>query len=55
MNVFLTGATGYIGGAIADALQLIGHTVLGLAHSEKSAHDRRMTRSKVTKEEEASI
>jgi nucleoside-diphosphate-sugar epimerase len=37
MNVFLTGATGYIGGAIADALQRTGHRVLGLAHSEKSA------------------
>jgi NAD dependent epimerase/dehydratase family len=37
MNVFLTGAAGYIGGAIADALQRTGHTVLGLAHSEKSA------------------
>jgi len=37
MNVFLTGATGYIGGAIADALQRTGHTVLGLAHSEQSA------------------
>ena len=32
MNVFLTGATGYIGGAIADALQHTGHRVLGLAH-----------------------
>jgi len=29
MNVFLTGATGYIGGAIADALQRTGHRVLG--------------------------
>jgi nucleoside-diphosphate-sugar epimerase len=37
MNVFLTGATGYIGGAIADALQRTGHMVLGLAHSDKSA------------------
>ena len=37
MNVFLTGATGYIGGAIADALQRTGYRVLGLAHSEKSA------------------
>jgi len=37
MNVFLTGATGYIGGAVADALQHAGHSVLGLAHSEKAA------------------
>ncbi len=32
MNVFLTGATGYIGGAIADALQRTEYRVLGLAH-----------------------
>jgi nucleoside-diphosphate-sugar epimerase len=37
MNVFLTGATGYVGGAIADALLRAGHGVLGLAHSEQSA------------------
>lgn len=37
MNVFLTGAPGYIGGAIADALLSAGHGVLGLAHSDKSA------------------
>ena len=37
MDVFLTGATGYLGGAIADALLRAGHGVLGLAHSEKSA------------------
>jgi nucleoside-diphosphate-sugar epimerase len=37
MKVFLTGAVGYVGGAIAEALQRSGHMVLGLAHSEKSA------------------
>jgi nucleoside-diphosphate-sugar epimerase len=37
MDVFLTGATGYIGGAIADALLRAGHGVLGLAHSDKAA------------------
>lgn len=38
MKVFLTGATGYIGGAIADALLYSGeHTVLGLARSDKTA------------------
>lgn len=36
-NVFLTGATGYIGGAIADALLKAGYSVLGLAHSQKAA------------------
>jgi putative NADH-flavin reductase len=35
MDVFLTGATGYIGGAIADALLRAGHGVLGLARSDK--------------------
>lgn len=37
MDVFLTGATGYIGGAIADALLRAGHAVLGLARSDKVA------------------
>jgi nucleoside-diphosphate-sugar epimerase len=37
MHVFLTGATGYVGSAIAAALQRDGHTVTGLAHTEKSA------------------
>jgi nucleoside-diphosphate-sugar epimerase len=37
MKVFLTGATGYIGGAIAEKLQEYGHEVLGLARSESSA------------------
>ena len=37
MDVFLTGATGYIGGAIVDALLRAGHSVLSLARSDKSA------------------
>lgn len=37
MDVFLTGATGYVGGAIADALLRAGHGVLGLARSDKVA------------------
>lgn len=35
MKIFLTGATGYIGGAVADALKAAGHEVLGLAHSDE--------------------
>ncbi len=37
MNVFLTGATGYVGGAIADALLHAGYSVLGLARSDETA------------------
>ena len=37
MHVFLTGATGYIGGAVADALRAHGHAVTGLARSQESA------------------
>jgi nucleoside-diphosphate-sugar epimerase len=37
LKIFLTGATGYIGGAIADALLAAGHTVTGLARSDEAA------------------
>jgi nucleoside-diphosphate-sugar epimerase len=36
LKVFLTGATGYIGGAIADALLAGRHTVGGLARSDQA-------------------
>ena len=38
MKVFLTGASGYIGGAVAAALARAGHDVFGLVRtSEKAA------------------
>lgn len=46
MKIFLTGATGYIGSAVAEALQAAGHTVAGVARSveaEQTLKDRGIT------------
>jgi nucleoside-diphosphate-sugar epimerase len=37
LKIFLTGASGYIGGAVANALLAAGHSVTGLARSEETA------------------
>ena len=42
MDVFLTGASGYIGGAVAKRLVREGHTVRGLTpHPERGRRPRR--------------
>jgi len=37
MKIFITGASGYIGGTVADSLVKAGHQVTGLARNEASA------------------
>jgi nucleoside-diphosphate-sugar epimerase len=37
MKIFITGATGYIGGSLAEALLRAGHTVSGLVRAAESA------------------
>jgi nucleoside-diphosphate-sugar epimerase len=44
MKILVTGATGYIGSAVAEALRDRGHEVLGLARSERSVAQLRQRR-----------
>jgi len=37
MDIFVTGASGYIGGVVAEKLQAAGHRVAGLARSDEAA------------------
>lgn len=39
MNIFLTGATGYIGGSVAERLLREGHAITGLVRSESGAKE----------------
>jgi len=45
MRVFVTGATGYIGGAVAGALRRAGHDVRGLVRTEEKAE--RLSRDEI--------
>jgi len=39
MNVFVIGATGYVGTAVSEALKAAGHSVLGTARSQAAAQN----------------
>lgn len=41
MNIFITGASGYIGGTLALRLEAAGHTVRGLCRNEAKAEQLR--------------
>jgi nucleoside-diphosphate-sugar epimerase len=49
MNIFITGAGGYIGGSVAMALLANGHRVSGLARS--SANAERLAKSRVARQQ----
>src|SRR5258706_7389539 len=39
MKIFVTGATGYIGGSVAERLMREGHVITGLVRTESGARD----------------
>lgn len=39
MKIFLTGATGYIGGSVAERLLREGHAITGLVRTQQGAHE----------------
>jgi len=41
MKIFMTGATGYIGGSVAERLMREGHAITGLVRSESGAEELR--------------
>ena len=42
MKIFITGASGYIGGSVATVMRELGHEISGLARAEKRADQLRM-------------
>ncbi|WP_159713600.1 NAD(P)H-binding protein, partial [Geminicoccus flavidas] len=41
MDIFVTGASGYIGGSVAERLKAAGHRIIGLVRSDAKAEQLR--------------